>query len=54
IDHEWFLELDEALPGYQEPLSIKGYPLRMMMGHARHRVHSMWGDDSFLLSLQRG
>ncbi len=26
----------------------------MMMGHARHGVHSMWRDDSLLLSLQRG
>ena len=24
------------------------------MGHARHGIHSMWRDDSFLLSLQRG
>ena len=25
-----------------------------MMGHARHGIHSMWRDDSLLLSLQRG
>jgi nitrate reductase alpha subunit len=24
------------------------------MGHARHGIHSMWRDDSLLLSLQRG
>ncbi len=54
VDHEWFLEFDEALPGYQAPLEIEGYPLRFMMGHARHGVHSMWRDDSLLLSLQRG
>ncbi|MSR00663.1 MAG: hypothetical protein EXR88_04620 [Gammaproteobacteria bacterium] len=54
IDHEWFLKFDEALPVYHAPLKIKGYPLQMTMGHARHGVHSMWRDDSFLLSLQRG
>lgn len=54
IDHEWFLKFDEALPAHKKPLSNKGYPLRMMMGHARHGIHSMWRDDSFLLSLQRG
>lgn len=54
IDHEWFLEFDEALPAHKKPLHNEGYPLRMMMGHARHGIHSMWRDDSFLLSLQRG
>jgi len=54
IDQEWFLKFDEALPVYHAPLKIKGYPLQMTMGHARHGVHSMWRDDSFLLSLQRG
>ncbi len=54
VDHEWFLEFGEALPGHKDPLAIEGYPLRMMMGHARHGVHSMWRDDSLLLSLQRG
>jgi len=54
IDHEWFIEFEETLPTYKEPLSIKGYPLRMMMGHARHGIHSTWRDDAFLLSLQRG
>lgn len=55
IDHEWFLKFDEALPTYKKPLKEKKpYPLRMMMGHARHSIHSMWRTDSFLLSLQRG
>ena len=26
--------------------------MKMLMGHARHGIHSMWRDDSFLLSLQ--
>ena len=55
IDHEWFIEFKETLPTYKEPLSgIKVFPMRMMMGHARHGIHSMWRDDSLLLSLQRG
>ncbi|TDI65188.1 MAG: twin-arginine translocation signal domain-containing protein [Alphaproteobacteria bacterium] len=54
VDHEWFLKYDEALPNHKDPLSNKGFPLRMMMGHARHGIHSMWRDDPFLLSLQRG
>jgi DMSO reductase family type II enzyme molybdopterin subunit len=54
IDHEWFLEFDEQLPGHRDPLRIKGYPLQMTMGHARHGIHSMWRDDKLLVSLQRG
>jgi len=54
IDHEWFMRFDEALPAHKEPLRNAGFPLRMMMGHARHGIHSMWRDDSFLLSMQRG
>ncbi len=54
IDHDWFLKEGEQLPVHREPLSIKGYPLRMLMGHARHGVHSLYRDDTLLLSLQRG
>lgn len=54
IDHEWFLLFDEALPAHKAPLTNSGYPLRMMMGHARHGIHSMWRDDPLLLNLQRG
>jgi DMSO reductase family type II enzyme molybdopterin subunit len=54
IDHEWFLKFDEALPVYHAPLKLKDFPLQMTMGHARHGIHSMWRDDSFLVSLQRG
>ena len=54
IDHEWFMEEGEALPTYREPLSIKDYPLRLLMGHVRHGIHSMWRDDSLMISLQRG
>lgn len=54
IDHDWFLRFDEALPAHKAPLANAGYPLRMMMGHARHGIHSMWRDDPLLLNLQRG
>ena len=54
IDHDWFVKFDEALPGHKDALINEGYPMKMLMGHARHGIHSMWRDDSFLLSLQRG
>ena len=54
MDHDWFLQEGEELPVYIDPLAIKGYPLRLTMGHARHGVHSMWRDDALLVSLQRG
>jgi len=54
MDHDWFLEEGEELPVYRAPLTVPNYPLKMLMGHARHGIHSMWRDDSLLLSLQRG
>ena len=54
IDHDWFLQEGEALPSYQAPYAIKGFKLRLMMGHARHGIHSMYRDDTLLVSLQRG
>jgi len=54
FDHDWFLQEGEQLPVHVDPLAVKGYPLRLVMGHARHGIHSMWRDDSLLLSLQRG
>ena len=54
IDHDWFLQGGEALPEYRAPLKIKGYDLRLTMGHARHGIHSMYRDDTLLMSLQRG
>lgn len=54
FDHDWFLKEGESLPVYVDPLEVKGYPLRLTMGHARHGIHSMYRDDPLLLSLQRG
>lgn len=54
FDHDWFLKEGEELPSYVPPLAVKGYPVRLTMGHARHGIHSMWRDDQLLVSLQRG
>ncbi len=54
IDHDWFLQEGEALPTHRAPLATLGYPLRFLQGHARHGIHSMWRDDTLLVSLQRG
>ncbi|MEE8212013.1 MAG: molybdopterin-dependent oxidoreductase [Acidiferrobacterales bacterium] len=54
VDHDWFMEEGESLPTYREPVAVQGYPLRLLMGHARHGIHSMWRDDPLMISLQRG
>ncbi|MBT8421772.1 MAG: molybdopterin-dependent oxidoreductase, partial [Gammaproteobacteria bacterium] len=54
IDQETFLAEGEALPVHKEPLTNKGFDLRLTMGHARHGIHSWARDDSLLVSLQRG
>ena len=54
LDEATFLAEGEQLPMYKSPLSNPGYDIRLTMGHARHGVHSLWRDDSLLLSLQRG
>jgi anaerobic selenocysteine-containing dehydrogenase len=54
IDHDWFQQEGESLPQFKEPLKIDGYDLRLTMGHARHGIHSMFRDDTLLMSLQRG
>ncbi|GIS40489.1 MAG: hypothetical protein Ct9H90mP13_03350 [Pseudomonadota bacterium] len=35
IDHDWFVKFDEALPGHKDALINEGYPMKMLMGHAR-------------------
>jgi DMSO reductase family type II enzyme molybdopterin subunit len=54
MDHDWFLAEGEELPVHRDPLQVKGYSLRLTMGHARHGIHSMWRDDPLLVHLQRG
>ncbi len=55
IDHDWFLELGEALPTHKDnPLMGGSYPLQVTGGHARWSIHSLWKDNPLLLRLQRG
>ncbi len=55
IDHEWFLEADEALPSYK-PNPQMGGPgsLRMLSGHLRWSIHSTWVANKTLLYTHRG
>ena len=55
LDHDLYLELDEALPRYKEPPTIGGdHPLVMTGGHTRWSIHGVWRDNETLLRLQRG
>jgi DMSO reductase family type II enzyme molybdopterin subunit len=55
IDHDWYLELGEALPAHKAPLKAGGdYPLMMTGGHTRWSIHAMWRTDPLMLRLQRG
>ena len=54
IDQDWFLSEGEALPVHKEPLKNKEFDVRLIMGHARHGIHSWARDDSLMVSLQRG
>ncbi len=55
IDHEFYLELDEALPRHKDAPKAGGdYPLMLTGGHTRWSIHSQWRDDSLMLRQQRG
>jgi DMSO reductase family type II enzyme molybdopterin subunit len=55
IDHEYFLELGEALPIHKDNPKLGGdYPLQMTGGHSRWSIHASWRDSRQLLNLQRG
>jgi DMSO reductase family type II enzyme molybdopterin subunit len=55
IDHPWFLEVGEALPGHKEPpLAGGNFPFTLTGGHARWSIHSIWRDHDLMLQLQRG
>jgi len=56
VDHDWFLELDEALPTHKEgPTNTGGsYPLSYNTPHSRWAIHSTWRDNEHMLRLQRG
>jgi DMSO reductase family type II enzyme molybdopterin subunit len=55
IDHDWYLEMGEALPTHKDPPKAGGdYPLIMGGGHTRWSIHALWQSDPTLLRLQRG
>jgi DMSO reductase family type II enzyme molybdopterin subunit len=55
IDHEWFLEADEALPKHKETPPIGGqHPFRLVSGHVRGSVHSLHIATPHFLRLHRG
>ena len=55
IDHEWFLEANEALPTYKpNPRSGGDYPLGMTSGHNRWSIHTMNQGNWVILGTHRG
>jgi DMSO reductase family type II enzyme molybdopterin subunit len=55
LDHPWFIEADEALPGHKEPPKMGGdYPLHITSGHIRHSIHAMNMTNRILLQTHRG
>jgi DMSO reductase family type II enzyme molybdopterin subunit len=55
IDHPWFLEARQALPGHVEsPRAGGDHPFQFISCHARWSIHSVWRDTPMLLRLQRG
>ena len=55
IDHDWYLELGEALPAFKEPPHAGGnFPLQMTGGHTRWSIHALQRADPWMLRLQRG
>lgn len=55
IDHEWFLEADEAFPTHKDTPPIGGnYPFKVVSGHVRGSIHSMHAGTPEFLRLHRG
>ena len=55
IDHEWFLEADEALPRHKPNPRMGGsFPLTMVSGHLRWSIHSTWVANRLMLQTHRG
>ncbi len=55
IDHEWFLEAGEALPGHKDSPKMGGdYPFELTSGHSRWSVHSMNITNELMLETHRG
>ena len=55
IDHDWFLEADEALPRHKPNPRMGGsMPLTMLSGHLRWSIHSTWVANRLMLQTHRG
>lgn len=55
IDHDWYLELGQALPVHKDLPAMGGnYPLRLTGGHTRWSIHATWRDQKHMLRLNRG
>jgi steroid C-25 hydroxylase alpha subunit len=55
IDHEWFLEANEALPTYKpNPKAGGNYPLGLTSGHNRWSIHAMNQGNWVILGTHRG
>ncbi|HEY0902780.1 MAG TPA: nitrate reductase subunit alpha [Marmoricola sp.] len=68
LDHDWMLELGEALPVYRPPLNMGalfaepqigdvgelGVTVRYLTPHNKWSIHSEYQDNLFMLSLSRG
>ncbi len=55
IDHDWFLEADEALPRHKDPPKAGGdYPLLITSGHNRWSIHSLNIVNRLMLETHRG
>ncbi|MBW2418683.1 MAG: molybdopterin-dependent oxidoreductase [Deltaproteobacteria bacterium] len=56
IDHDWFLEAEEALPTHKEPVDHGGAKRRFLMtsGHNRWSIHSMNMTNNIMLNTHRG
>ena len=55
IDHDWFIEANEALPTYKPNPKFGGnYPLGMTSGHNRWSIHTMNQGNWVILGTHRG
>lgn len=55
IDHDWYLELDEAFALHKaSPKSGGDYPIVLSGTHSRWSIHTCWAEDALMLQLQRG
>lgn len=55
IDHEWFLDANEAMPTHKDTPPIGGrHPFRLVSGHVRGSIHSMHSGTPEFLRLHRG